>query len=118
VFASIRNPDAPTHPAARPRTAIRLLFGEALVARGDGRYYHNRINVGTILACDHNRHVLHRLDVATCRSRGERSCGQTSAAAQPSLRATTTAAESKPKYRRVGRAVTESPQSTMERINP
>src|SRR5277367_1423270 len=29
VFASIRNPDAPTHPAARPRTAIRLLFGEA-----------------------------------------------------------------------------------------
>src|SRR5271154_6487908 len=30
VFASIRNPDAPSQPAARPRTAIRLLFGEAL----------------------------------------------------------------------------------------
>src|SRR5208282_5656356 len=30
VFASIRNPDAPSHPAARPRTTIRLLFGEAL----------------------------------------------------------------------------------------
>src|ERR1700689_5205124 len=29
VFASIRNPDAPSQPAARPRTAIRLLFGEA-----------------------------------------------------------------------------------------
>jgi hypothetical protein len=29
VFASIRNPEAPSHPAARPRTAIRLLFGEA-----------------------------------------------------------------------------------------
>ncbi len=30
MFASIRNPDAPSQPAARPRTAIRLLFGEAL----------------------------------------------------------------------------------------
>ena len=30
MFASIRNPDAPSHPAARPRTTIRLLFGEAL----------------------------------------------------------------------------------------
>jgi hypothetical protein len=32
VFASIRNPDAPSQPAARPRTAIRLLFGEALAS--------------------------------------------------------------------------------------
>ena len=31
MFASIRNPDALSHAVARPRTAIRLLFGEALV---------------------------------------------------------------------------------------
>ena len=84
MFASIRNPDALSHAVARPRTAIRLLFGEALGQGAPAPRYVRGPSRGVLGSCELRSVRAYPLPCASIIQRifsSSRRCGRRSSSA-------------------------------------